>query len=92
VIGALLQHKLTDAAKRVVIACSEEMLNKDMPGCQWLCCSSMCCFLGVGYSCKEVKGRDCAAYAGCKALVIGVPWMVPKKTISEVAAQWPSSG
>ncbi len=55
------------------------MLDKDMPGCQWLCRSSMCCFMGAGYSCEEEEGRDCAAYAGCEALVMGVPTDVVEK-------------
>ena len=66
------EQELLEVAERVVAACGEEMLDRDMSGCQRLCRSSMCCF-GGDYSCEEDEGRDCAAYAGCEALVMGVP-------------------
>jgi hypothetical protein len=77
--GTTPQQTLLEVAERVVEACSEEMLNRDMSGCQRLCRSSMCCFEDGGYSCEEDKGRDCAAYAGCEALVMGVPTDVAEK-------------
>ncbi|KAL3779948.1 hypothetical protein ACHAW5_009431 [Stephanodiscus triporus] len=77
--GTTPQQKLLEVAERVVEACSEEMLNRDMSGCQRLCRSSMCCFEDGGYSCEEDKGRDCAAYAGCEALMMGAPTDVSEK-------------
>eukprot|EP00584_Thalassiosira_punctigera_P016641 CAMPEP_0172554800 /NCGR_PEP_ID=MMETSP1067-20121228/56520_1 /TAXON_ID=265564 ORGANISM="Thalassiosira punctigera, Strain Tpunct2005C2" /NCGR_SAMPLE_ID=MMETSP1067 /ASSEMBLY_ACC=CAM_ASM_000444 /LENGTH=239 /DNA_ID=CAMNT_0013343241 /DNA_START=72 /DNA_END=791 /DNA_ORIENTATION=- len=72
-VAGLEQQELLKIAQRVVTACSEEKLDLDMSECQKLCHSSMCCFDGGDYSCEEDESKDCAVYAGCEALVQGVP-------------------
>lgn len=67
------QQKLLETAERVVQACAESRLDRDMSECQKLCKKSMCCFEGGEYSCAEDERKDCAVYAGCEALVRGTP-------------------
>ena len=64
-------QQLLEIAERVVTACSEQELNGDRSECQQLCYSKLCCFESGDYSCEESK--DCAVYAGCEALVEGIP-------------------
>ncbi len=67
------EQKLFETAERVVIACSESALNEDMKACQKICKRNMCCFETGKYSCKDDDKKMCAAYAGCEALVEGIP-------------------
>jgi len=69
------EQELLEIAERVITACSEDKLNEDMKECQDLCHSRMCCFeeSGSDYSCKLDTSKDCAVYAGCEALVEGLP-------------------
>mmetsp|Transcript_12236 Transcript_12236/g.26043 ORF Transcript_12236/g.26043 Transcript_12236/m.26043 type:complete len:250 (-) Transcript_12236:166-915(-) len=67
------QQELLETAERVSTACSENKLNEDLSECQKLCHSMLCCFQGGDYSCEMDKGQKCAVYAGCEALVQGVP-------------------
>lgn len=68
------QH-LLEIAERVTEACDENKLNEDMSECQSLCNGRMCCFdeSQDGYGCQDDNSKDCAVYAGCEALVEGVP-------------------
>lgn len=67
------EQELLETAERVVIACSESSLNDDMRACQKICTRNMCCFETGKYSCKDDEKKMCAAYAGCEALVQGIP-------------------
>lgn len=67
------EQELFETAERVVIACSESALNEDMKACQKICKRNMCCFETGKYSCKDDEKKMCAAYAGCEALVEGIP-------------------
>ena len=69
------EQTLLEIAERVITACSEDKLNEDMKECQSLCHSRMCCFeeSGSDYSCQLDMSKDCAVYAGCEALVEGIP-------------------
>ena len=67
------QQQLLEIAERVVTACSENELNEDRSECQQLCHSKLCCFESGEYSCEEDESKDCAVYAGCEALVEGIP-------------------
>ncbi len=67
------EQALFETAERVVIACSESALNEDMKACQKICKRNMCCFETGKYSCKDDDKKMCAAYAGCEALVEGIP-------------------
>mmetsp|Transcript_28560 Transcript_28560/g.49313 ORF Transcript_28560/g.49313 Transcript_28560/m.49313 type:complete len:263 (-) Transcript_28560:156-944(-) len=71
--GIQEQQQLLEIAERVVTACSENKLNGDMSECQKLCHSNMCCFESGEYSCEDDESKDCAVYAGCEALVQGIP-------------------
>lgn len=64
---------LLELAERVVTACGERSLDADMTECQHLCRYSMCCFVSGQYSCEADDTKDCAVYAGCEALVEGIP-------------------
>lgn len=67
------QQQMLEIAERVVTACSENKLDEDMTQCQHLCSKNMCCFESGEYSCENDESKDCAVYAGCEALVLGVP-------------------
>eukprot|EP00579_Thalassiosira_antarctica_P017372 CAMPEP_0201944994 /NCGR_PEP_ID=MMETSP0903-20130614/53678_1 /ASSEMBLY_ACC=CAM_ASM_000552 /TAXON_ID=420261 /ORGANISM="Thalassiosira antarctica, Strain CCMP982" /LENGTH=363 /DNA_ID=CAMNT_0048488053 /DNA_START=35 /DNA_END=1124 /DNA_ORIENTATION=- len=67
------QQELLEIAERVITACSENELNGDRSECQQLCHLKLCCFESGEYSCEEDESKDCAVYAGCKALVEGIP-------------------
>jgi hypothetical protein len=67
------EQELFETAERVVMACSESALNEDMKACQKICKRNMCCFETGKYSCKDDEKKMCAAYAGCEALVEGIP-------------------
>mmetsp|Transcript_23625 Transcript_23625/g.51157 ORF Transcript_23625/g.51157 Transcript_23625/m.51157 type:complete len:235 (+) Transcript_23625:139-843(+) len=67
------QQQLLEIAERVVTACDKNRLNEDMKECQQLCHLNMCCFESGQYSCEDDKTKDCAVYAGCQALVVGIP-------------------
>mmetsp|Transcript_30906 Transcript_30906/g.52395 ORF Transcript_30906/g.52395 Transcript_30906/m.52395 type:complete len:231 (-) Transcript_30906:424-1116(-) len=67
------EQALFETAERVIIACSESALNEDMKACQKICKRNMCCFETGTYSCKTDEKKMCAAYAGCEALVEGIP-------------------
>eukprot|EP00579_Thalassiosira_antarctica_P023239 CAMPEP_0201988266 /NCGR_PEP_ID=MMETSP0904-20121228/92237_1 /ASSEMBLY_ACC=CAM_ASM_000553 /TAXON_ID=420261 /ORGANISM="Thalassiosira antarctica, Strain CCMP982" /LENGTH=312 /DNA_ID=CAMNT_0048542427 /DNA_START=100 /DNA_END=1035 /DNA_ORIENTATION=- len=67
------QQELLEIAERVITACSEKELNGDRSECQQLCHLKLCCFESGEYSCEEDESKDCAVYAGCKALVEGIP-------------------
>jgi len=67
------QQKLLEMAERVITACDEDKLNDDMSACQHLCHGSMCCFETDEYGCQDDASKDCAVYAGCEALVTGIP-------------------
>jgi len=69
------EQKKLEIAERITVACAESKLNQDMKECQKLCKSSMCCFEGSEskYSCQGDDSKNCAVYAGCKALVDGKP-------------------
>ena len=66
------QH-LLEVAERVITACSESKLNEDISECQKLCHSRLCCFESDEYSCEDDESKECAVYAGCEALVEGIP-------------------
>ncbi|KAL7542482.1 hypothetical protein ACHAXR_013132 [Thalassiosira sp. AJA248-18] len=70
------QQQLLEIAERVITACSESHLDRDMSECQELCFESghMCCFESGEYSCENDEGKACAVYAGCEALVEGIPF------------------
>mmetsp|Transcript_6623 Transcript_6623/g.10835 ORF Transcript_6623/g.10835 Transcript_6623/m.10835 type:complete len:257 (-) Transcript_6623:30-800(-) len=68
---------LLETAERVVTACSENILDVDRSVCQQLCYSKLCCFQSGDYSCEEDVSKDCAVYAGCEALVEGIPVEAP---------------
>jgi len=67
------QQNLLEVAEHINLACSEHRLNEDMTECQRLCHTSLCCFDSGDYSCEDDTAKDCAVYAGCEALVDGVP-------------------
>ena len=69
------EQELLEIAERVVVACGTNKLDEDMKECQNLCRSRMCCFeeSGSDYSCELDTTKDCAVYAGCEALVEGIP-------------------
>ena len=67
------EQELFETAERVIVACSESALNEDMKACQKICKRNMCCFETGKYSCKDDEKKMCAAYAGCEALVEGIP-------------------
>ena len=67
------QQQLLEMAERVITACDENKLNEDMSDCQHLCHGSMCCFETDEYGCQDDASKDCAVYAGCEALVTGIP-------------------
>eukprot|EP01083_Nonionella_stella_P243371 848110_1 len=75
------QQQLLEIAERVITACSERELGKDTGAeCRQLCHSRMCCFEsssqsedGESNSCEEDESKECAVYAGCEALIEGVP-------------------
>ena len=67
------EQALFETAERVIVACSESALNEDMKACQKICKRNMCCFETGTYSCKTDEKKMCAAYAGCEALVEGIP-------------------
>ncbi|KAL7496160.1 hypothetical protein ACHAWT_005590 [Skeletonema menzelii] len=67
------EQELFETAERVIVACSENALNEDMKACQKICKRNMCCFETGKYSCKDDVKKMCAAYAGCEALVEGIP-------------------
>ena len=69
------QQQLLEMAERVITACDEDedKLNDDMSACQHLCHGSMCCFETDEYGCQDDASKDCAVYAGCEALVTGIP-------------------
>eukprot|EP00580_Thalassiosira_gravida_P008834 CAMPEP_0201637530 /NCGR_PEP_ID=MMETSP0493-20130528/12247_1 /ASSEMBLY_ACC=CAM_ASM_000838 /TAXON_ID=420259 /ORGANISM="Thalassiosira gravida, Strain GMp14c1" /LENGTH=225 /DNA_ID=CAMNT_0048110081 /DNA_START=38 /DNA_END=715 /DNA_ORIENTATION=- len=70
---ALEQQELLEIAESVVTVCSEEQLDIDMGPCQTICHASMCCFEeDEKYSCEDERDMDCAVYAGCEALVLGL--------------------
>lgn len=58
-------------AERIVTSCSETKLNEDMTECQQLCHANMCCFESGEYNCENDESKNCAAHAGCEALVDG---------------------
>ena len=63
-----------EIAERVISACGETNLNKDKSECQTLCHGSMCCFENDDeYGCQDDLSKDCAVYAGCEALIEGIP-------------------
>ena len=62
-----------EIAERVITACDEDKLNDDMSACQHLCHGSMCCFETDEYGCQDDVSKNCAVYAGCEALVTGIP-------------------
>lgn len=69
-----VQQRLLEIAEEVVWACSERTLNDDMSHCQDVCHGQLCCVDGEGeYSCEDDESRNCAVYAGCRALVDGQP-------------------
>ena len=72
--GQEQQQHLLELAERVITACDENKLNEDMSECQSLCQTRMCCFdeSEDGYGCQDDTSKDCAVYAGCEALVMGV--------------------
>lgn len=72
--GDELDQQLLETAERVVTACSEHSLDQDRTTCQQMCFSKLCCFQSGKYSCEGDKSKDCAVYAGCEALVEGVPF------------------
>mmetsp|Transcript_4088 Transcript_4088/g.9261 ORF Transcript_4088/g.9261 Transcript_4088/m.9261 type:complete len:195 (-) Transcript_4088:176-760(-) len=67
------EQSLLEIAERVVTVCSESRLDKNMSKCQKLCKKNMCCFESGEYSCEDDERKTCAAYAGCKALIEGIP-------------------
>mmetsp|Transcript_4084 Transcript_4084/g.9250 ORF Transcript_4084/g.9250 Transcript_4084/m.9250 type:complete len:153 (-) Transcript_4084:176-634(-) len=67
------EQALLEIAERVVTACSERSLEKNTSKCQKLCKKNMCCFESGEYSCEDDDSKTCAAYAGCKALIEGIP-------------------
>ena len=69
------EQELIEIAERVIVACGTNKLDEDMKECQNLCRSRMCCFeeSGSDYSCELDTSKDCAVYAGCEALVEGIP-------------------
>ena len=70
------QQRFLDIAQHVLSACSENQMNKSMEDCQTLCHGKLCCFerdVGSGYDCREDESINCPVYAGCEALVQGVP-------------------
>ena len=69
------EQELLEIAERVIVACGTNKLDEDMKECQNLCRSRMCCFeeSGSDYSCELDTSKDCAVYAGCEALVEGIP-------------------
>ena len=67
------QQQLLEMAERVITACDEDKLNDDMADCQHLCHGSMCCFETDEYGCQDDVSKDCAVYAGCEALIEGIP-------------------
>jgi len=67
------QQQLLEMAERVITACDEDKLNDDMSVCQHLCHGSMCCFETDEYGCQDDVSKDCAVYAGCEALIEGIP-------------------
>ena len=68
------QQHLLEMAERVITACDDNKLNEDMSECQSLCQTRMCCFdeSEDGYGCQDDTSKDCAVYAGCETLVMGV--------------------
>ena len=69
-----MQQQMLEMAERVIIACSENRLDEDLAECQNLCHSKMCCFESGDYSCESDESKECAVYAGCEALVEGIPF------------------
>jgi len=67
------QQRLLELAQQVLSACSESKLNEDISDCQHLCRSNLCCFEKGQYSCEDDEEKECAVYAGCEALMEGVP-------------------
>lgn len=67
------QQQFLEVAERVISACSEHSLDQDISECQKLCHGKLCCFDSGEYSCNDDEGMECAVYAGCEALVDGVP-------------------
>ena len=68
-----VEQERLEIAQRIVLACSEQGLSEDMSACQKLCHSKLCCFENDEYSCKDDESKECAVYAGCDALVDGIP-------------------
>ena len=62
-------------AERVITACDVDKLHVDRSECQSLCHDTMCCFdeSEDGGGCQDDVSKDCAVYAGCEALVMGIP-------------------
>ncbi len=59
-------------SEMILLACSRNMLDKDMGNCQKLCKNMMCCFDEEDeYNCASKKGEECLVHAGCEALVQG---------------------
>lgn len=71
--GASSAQQRLEMAERVVTACSEHSLDADISECQHLCRASTCCFESGKYSCEDDEKMDCAVYAGCEALLEGIP-------------------
>jgi hypothetical protein len=73
--GTNEEQLLLEMAERITIACSEANLDEDMSECQMLCHENLCCFeeSSSEYSCEDDESKACAVYAGCYALVQGVP-------------------
>ena len=69
--NGMTEQQLLEIAERVIVACSETILDNDLTECQNLCHSSMCCFESGQYSCEDDESKACAVYAGCEALVEG---------------------
>lgn len=73
------EQSLLEIAERVVTSCSEHSLDKDRSECQKLCRTRMCCFESGDYSCEDDGSKACAVYAGCDALVEGIPLMAEEE-------------
>lgn len=70
------QQRLLEIAEEVVSACGDyNELDEDSSDCQRLCNGYMCCFEEEDHrdNCEDDPLKDCAVYAGCRALVEGVP-------------------
>ena len=60
-------QRLLELAESIVVACSDPTNDE----CSELCDANMCCMSGIdhGDPCDDGISRECAVYAGCRALL-----------------------